>query len=88
MRGIVKPYTRRYQLEEFGQGFMRLALATRSPVVPVAVIGAEEQYISVGNLEWAARAFGLPALPVVPQLVVPVASCRCRPNTGSTSASL
>jgi 1-acyl-sn-glycerol-3-phosphate acyltransferase len=70
VRGIVKPYTRRYQLEEFGQGFMRLALATRSPVVPVAVIGAEEQYISVGNLEWAARAFGLPALPVVPQLVV------------------
>jgi 1-acyl-sn-glycerol-3-phosphate acyltransferase len=71
VRGIVKPYTRRYQLEEFGQGFMRLALATRSPVVPVAVIGAEEQYISVGNLEWAARAFGLPALPVVPQLVMP-----------------
>lgn len=71
VRGIVKPYTRRYQLEEFGQGFMRLALATRSPVVPVAVIGAEEQYISVGNLEWAARAIGLPALPVVPQLVLP-----------------
>jgi 1-acyl-sn-glycerol-3-phosphate acyltransferase len=71
VRGIVKPYTRRYQLEDFGQGFMRLALATRSPIVPVAVIGAEEQYISVGNLEWAARAFGLPALPVVPQLMVP-----------------
>jgi 1-acyl-sn-glycerol-3-phosphate acyltransferase len=71
VKGIVKPYTRRYQLEEFGQGFMRLALATHSPIVPVAVIGAEEQYISVGNLEWAARAFGLPALPVVPQLMVP-----------------
>jgi 1-acyl-sn-glycerol-3-phosphate acyltransferase len=71
VRGISKPYTRRYQLEEFGQGFMRLALATRSPVVPVAVIGAEEQYISVGNLEWAARAIGLPALPVLPQLVMP-----------------
>ena len=71
VRGIVKPYTRRYQLEDFGQGFMRLALATRSPVVPVAVIGAEEQYISVGNLEWAARAIGLPALPLVPQLVLP-----------------
>jgi 1-acyl-sn-glycerol-3-phosphate acyltransferase len=70
VKGIVKPYTRRYQLEEFGQGFMRLALATRSPVVPVAVIGAEEQYISVGNLDWAAKAIGLPALPVVPQLMV------------------
>jgi hypothetical protein len=40
-------------------------------VVPVAVIGAEEQYISVGNLEWAARAIGLPALPLVPQLIMP-----------------
>ena len=40
MKGIVKPYTRRYQLEEFGLGFMRLALATRAPLVPVAVIGA------------------------------------------------
>lgn len=71
VRGVVKPYTRRYQLEEFGQGFMRLALATRSPIVPVAVIGAEEQYISVGNLEWAARALGFPALPIVPQLLLP-----------------
>lgn len=71
VKGIVKPYTRRYQLEEFGLGFMRLALATQSPVVPVAVVGAEEQYMSLGNFEWAARALGLPALPVVPQLMLP-----------------
>jgi 1-acyl-sn-glycerol-3-phosphate acyltransferase len=71
VRGIVKPFTRRYQLERFGQGFMRLALATDSPIVPVAVIGAEEQYVSVGNLERAARVLGLPALPLVPQLMLP-----------------
>lgn len=71
VRGIAKPYSRRYQLEEFGLGFMRLALATRSPIVPVAVIGAEEQYISVGNLESVARSMGIPALPVLPQLLLP-----------------
>jgi 1-acyl-sn-glycerol-3-phosphate acyltransferase len=71
VRGIVKPFTRRYQLEAFGQGFMRMALATESPIVPIAVIGAEEQYVSVGNLEWAATLIGLPALPLVPQLMVP-----------------
>jgi 1-acyl-sn-glycerol-3-phosphate acyltransferase len=71
VRGISKPYTKRYQLEEFGTGFMRLALSTSSPVVPVAIIGAEEQYVSVGNLEWAAKALGLPALPIVPQLALP-----------------
>jgi 1-acyl-sn-glycerol-3-phosphate acyltransferase len=69
--GIVKPFTRRYQLESFGAGFMRLALTARAPIVPVAVIGAEEQYISVGNLEGAARALGFPALPLVPQLMIP-----------------
>jgi 1-acyl-sn-glycerol-3-phosphate acyltransferase len=71
VRGISKPYTKRYQLEEFGAGFMRLALSTASPVVPVAIIGAEEQYVSVGNLEWAAKALGLPALPIIPQLALP-----------------
>lgn len=71
MRGIAKPFTRRYELMPFGHGFMRLALETRTPIVPVAVIGAEEQYVSLGNVEWAARALGLPAFPLVPQLLVP-----------------
>lgn len=70
VRGISKPYTRRYQLEKFGQGFMRLALQTGKPVVPVAVIGAEEQYVSLGNMERVARALGLPVLPIIPQLLV------------------
>jgi 1-acyl-sn-glycerol-3-phosphate acyltransferase len=70
-RGISKPFSRRYQLEEFGTGFMRLAMELGVPVVPVAVIGAEEQYINVGNLDWAARALSLPAFPLLPQLLVP-----------------
>jgi 1-acyl-sn-glycerol-3-phosphate acyltransferase len=71
VRGVSKPFMRRYQLEEFGHGFMRLALETRTPIVPVAVIGAEEQYLSLGNVKWAARALGLPVFPLVPQLLVP-----------------
>lgn len=71
MRGISKPYQHRYELQPFGLGFMRLALQTRTPIVPVAVIGAEEQYPSFGNLEWAARALGLPTFPLIPQLLVP-----------------
>jgi len=71
VRGVSKPFTRRYELEEFGHGFMRLAIETRTPVVPVAVIGAEEQYISFGNLNWAAKALNLPVFPLVPQLLIP-----------------
>jgi 1-acyl-sn-glycerol-3-phosphate acyltransferase len=71
VRGVAKPFMRRYQLEEFGHGFMRLALETRTPIVPVAVIGAEEQYLSLGNVKWAARALGIPVFPFVPQVLVP-----------------
>src|SRR5207237_949957 len=42
-RGLNKTYDKRYRLQEFGNGFMRIALETRTPIVPVAVVGAEEQ---------------------------------------------
>jgi 1-acyl-sn-glycerol-3-phosphate acyltransferase len=71
VRGVNKPFSRRYQLEEFGLGFMRLAIETNTPIVPVAVIGGEEQYINVGNLTWAAKALGVPSFPVVPQWLLP-----------------
>ncbi len=71
MRGINKPFSERYQLQEFSRGFMRLALETDTPIVPVAIVGAEEQYVNVGNLKWAAKAFGLESLPIIPQMLVP-----------------
>ena len=39
--------------------------------MPVAVVGAEEQYVNFGNLRWAARAFGMPVFPVIPQVFIP-----------------
>jgi 1-acyl-sn-glycerol-3-phosphate acyltransferase len=51
---------------------MRLALETRSPVVPVAVVGGEEQYPAFGNLKGLARLLGMPAFPVLPQLLLGV----------------
>ena len=71
IRGVAKPFAKRYELEEFGHGFMRLAIETKTPIVPVAVIGAEEQYISLGNLNWAAKALNLPVFPLLPQMLIP-----------------
>jgi 1-acyl-sn-glycerol-3-phosphate acyltransferase len=63
-RGFVKPWRKRYQLQEFGLGFMRLALETDTPIVPVAVVGSEEQAPAIANLEGLGRIFGMPAFPI------------------------
>lgn len=66
-RGIKKLFRDRYQLERFGRGgYVRLCLRTRSPIVPCAIIGAEETYPMLHRIEAAARAVGLPYLPVTP----------------------
>jgi 1-acyl-sn-glycerol-3-phosphate acyltransferase len=64
-RGISKSFSKRYQLAEFGTGFLRLALEMRAPIVPIAVIGAEEQAPAV-NVKPLARLFRAPSFPVVP----------------------
>jgi len=66
VRGMNKTFWERYQLKEFGQGFMRLALETDTPIVPVAVVGAEEQYPGLANLAGVGRLLGMPAFPVTP----------------------
>jgi 1-acyl-sn-glycerol-3-phosphate acyltransferase len=66
VRGSGKLFKDRYQLQRFGTGFMRLALETRTPVVPVAIIGTEETYPSVFNFELLAKAMGAPYFPVTP----------------------
>jgi 1-acyl-sn-glycerol-3-phosphate acyltransferase len=63
-KGINKLYSQRYQLQEFGLGFMRLALSTRAPIVPVAVVGAEEQAPAIYNARGLARLVGAPNLPL------------------------
>jgi 1-acyl-sn-glycerol-3-phosphate acyltransferase len=65
VRGMNKSFTERYRLQEFGYGFMRIALETDTPIVPVAVIGSEEQAISLGNFKPLARLLSMPAFPLV-----------------------
>jgi 1-acyl-sn-glycerol-3-phosphate acyltransferase len=63
-RGANKPFRQRYQLQRFGHGFMRLALETQSPIVPVAIVGSEEQQPGLVNLTKLAHEVGLPSLPI------------------------
>ena len=66
VNGISKLFTERYQLRDFGHGFMRLALQTKTPIVPIAVIGSEEQMPSLYNFKSIGKMLGLPAMPITP----------------------
>ena len=64
--GLSKTWNERYKLQRFGQGFMRLAIETDTPIIPTAVVGAEEQAPSFYNLKSLGKVFGFPAFPVTP----------------------
>jgi 1-acyl-sn-glycerol-3-phosphate acyltransferase len=66
-KGIGKPYSERYKLQRFGRGgFVSAAMRTGVPIVPLAVVGAEEIYPLVGNIPSLARLLGIPYIPITP----------------------
>ncbi len=66
-KGIGKAYRDRYKLQRFGRGgFVSAALRTGTPIVPVSIVGAEEIYPIIGNVQPLAKITGLPYVPVTP----------------------
>ena len=67
VKGTGKRYSDRYRLQRFGRGgFVEIALRTRSPIVPVAVVGSEEIYPMIADSGLLARAIGAPFVPITP----------------------
>jgi 1-acyl-sn-glycerol-3-phosphate acyltransferase len=64
VRGSGKLWFHRYRLVPFGRGFMRLALQTNTPIVPVGIVGGEESIISIANIAPLARLLRMPYFPV------------------------
>lgn len=66
-KGIGKPFRERYQLQRFGRnGFAATAIAAGVPIIPCAIVGAEEIYPMIGNAAPLARMLHLPYFPVTP----------------------
>lgn len=65
-RGTGKLFKQRYRLIDFDPGFIKAAIATSSPVVPITVVGADEIYPIFGRLEGLARFLGMPYFPLTP----------------------
>jgi len=67
VKGVGKRFRDRYRLARFGRGgFVRVALRTGAPIVPCAIVGAEEIHPVIGKADWVGRPFGLPYFPLTP----------------------
>lgn len=67
VKGVSKLFRDRYRLQRFGRGgHIKLAIRTRTPVIPVAIIGAEETHPLVAPSGAVGRLLGLPYFPVTP----------------------
>jgi 1-acyl-sn-glycerol-3-phosphate acyltransferase len=69
-QGLSKPFAQRYQLKRFGRGgFVKLALRTGAPIIPVAVVGAEETTPLLGRIP--AGFLGVPYVPLTGPVPLP-----------------
>jgi 1-acyl-sn-glycerol-3-phosphate acyltransferase len=68
-RGTAKLYRERHSLVQFGTGFVRLALQTRTPIVPFGFLGGGEAIPTVMNSYALGRMMGAPYVPITPYLV-------------------
>ena len=68
-RGTAKLFKERYSLVGFGTGFMRLALRTKTPIVPLAFLGGGEAVPTISNAYSLGKLLGVPYIPVTPYLL-------------------
>ena len=67
-----RPFRDRYRLSTLGHGFMHVAMTAGVPIVPVAVIGAEEEAPLIAHASWLARLLHTPVAPLSPTLALPL----------------
>ena len=66
-KGVGKSFSERYKLQRFGRGgFVSAAVHTGAPIVPLAIVGAEETYPLLGNVPALARLLNTPYFPITP----------------------
>jgi 1-acyl-sn-glycerol-3-phosphate acyltransferase len=65
-RGTAKLWKERYSLVGFGQGFVRLAMETKTPIVPFGFIGGGDAMPTIANWYGLGRLLGAPYVPVTP----------------------
>src|SRR6476646_4177364 len=69
-KGTSKSYTERYRLRRFGRGgFVEIAMRAGVPIVPIAVVGAEESMPILFKIPQLAKALGVPYVPITANML-------------------
>ncbi|QYG92131.1 acyltransferase family protein [Iamia sp. SCSIO 61187] len=69
-KGPAKTYDERYRLRRFGRGgFVEIAMRAGVPIIPIAVVGAEESMPTITRLPAVAKALGLPYFPITANML-------------------
>jgi 1-acyl-sn-glycerol-3-phosphate acyltransferase len=64
VRGTGKEFRDRYRLVDFHPGFVKLAISTQTPLVPIATIGGDECYPNFANFRALAQFMRVPYFPI------------------------
>lgn len=70
--GIQKPLSRAYELQNFGFGFARLALKYKVPIIPISIVGSEEQYPTLYNVKRGTHLLNVPSIPIWLHMPIPI----------------
>ncbi|WP_394839884.1 acyltransferase family protein [Pendulispora rubella] len=65
-RGTAKLFRERHSLVDFGTGFVRLALKTKTPIIPFGFLGGGDALPTVSNAYKLGKRLGVPYIPIVP----------------------
>jgi len=68
-KGTAKLFGERYDLVDFGTGFIRLAMRAKAPIVPFGFLGGGEAIPTVHNSKRLGRFFGAPYVPLTSYLL-------------------
>jgi 1-acyl-sn-glycerol-3-phosphate acyltransferase len=67
VKGAGKLFADRYHLARFGRGgFVKIAIRTNAPILPVSIIGAEEIYPNIRKSKVLAKMLDWPLFPISP----------------------
>jgi 1-acyl-sn-glycerol-3-phosphate acyltransferase len=82
-RGTAKLYKERYSLVDFGTGFMRLALKTKTPIVPFGFVGGADAVPTIYNSKTLGKLLGVPYVPFTPYGLAAPLPAKCRVHYGA-----